>query len=56
VAHDGLKQVYLAHLSSECNTPEVALNTVSSILERNGFCLPIAVAHQEKKTTATLFN
>jgi phosphoribosyl 1,2-cyclic phosphodiesterase len=56
VAHDGLKQVYLAHLSSECNTPEVALNTVSSILERHGICLPIAVAHQEKKSTATLFN
>lgn len=56
VAHDALKQVYLAHLSSECNTPEVALNTVRSILLQNSIELPIAIAHQEVRSTPTLWN
>lgn len=55
VAHDTLRQVYLAHLSSECNSPEVALTTVSSILQQSGIILPIAIAHQERKSTPTLF-
>jgi phosphoribosyl 1,2-cyclic phosphodiesterase len=55
VSHDALKQIYLAHLSSECNSPEVALSTVSSILEESGIRIPIAIAHQEKKSTPTLF-
>lgn len=56
VAHDQLKQVYLAHLSSECNSPDVALQTVQQMLRNQGFELSIAIAHQEKRSTATLFN
>ncbi|MBS0656481.1 MAG: MBL fold metallo-hydrolase [Verrucomicrobia bacterium] len=56
IAHDGLKQVYLAHLSSECNTPEVAHGTVSEILLAAGMTLPIAVARQDRPTTPTLFS
>lgn len=55
VAHDGLKQIYLAHLSSECNTPEVAHNTVSEILLKHSIVLPITVALQECPTTPTKF-
>lgn len=55
VAHEQLRQVYLAHLSGECNSPEVALNTVSSILQGQGIALSIAVAHQDRRSTATLF-
>ncbi len=37
VFHPGLKHVHLAHLSSECNAPEVALKTVKeSLLYREG--------------------
>lgn len=56
VWHDGLKQVYLAHLSSECNSPEVALSTVHGILEQKGITLPVSVAHQDRKSQATLFS
>jgi phosphoribosyl 1,2-cyclic phosphodiesterase len=55
VAHDGLKQVYLAHLSSECNSPEVALSTVASILEQHGITTRIAIAHQETNSIPTYF-
>lgn len=36
IAHDGLKHVHLAHLSSECNSPEVALGTIRAILKKAG--------------------
>jgi phosphoribosyl 1,2-cyclic phosphodiesterase len=36
VAADTLERVFLAHLSSDCNTPEVALHTVSNYLRGKG--------------------
>jgi phosphoribosyl 1,2-cyclic phosphodiesterase len=48
VAHPHLKHVHLAHLSSECNTPEIALNVVSTILQQKRIKLDISVAHQHK--------
>ncbi|MCE5293815.1 MAG: MBL fold metallo-hydrolase [Chlamydiales bacterium] len=56
VAHKELKQIYLAHLSSECNCPNVALQTVSQFLKSKGHEISISIAHQEKRSTATLFN
>lgn len=53
IAHEGILQVYLAHLSSECNTPEVALNTVQEILKKEGITLPLTIAYQEKRSAAT---
>jgi phosphoribosyl 1,2-cyclic phosphodiesterase len=47
VAHAKLKKVYLAHLSSECNTAEVALATVQNILEHNFINLSLCIALQE---------
>lgn len=55
VAHSGLKHVHLAHLSSECNTPEVAHNVVSEILERHGIRLDISIAPQERLAKAIAF-
>jgi len=46
VAHSGLKNVHLAHLSSECNTHETALQVVRGILEDHGINLDICVAPQ----------
>lgn len=43
-----LKHVYLAHLSSECNTKEVALKTVSEHLAKHGIMVDLSIAHQEK--------
>ncbi len=55
VAHPNLKHVHLAHLSSECNSPEVALNVVQGILRENGIQLDICVAPQEMISKAIAF-
>jgi phosphoribosyl 1,2-cyclic phosphodiesterase len=44
IVHPELKHVYLAHLSSECNTPIHALNRVQT---KVGSCLSISIAPQE---------
>lgn len=55
VACDKLKQVYLAHLSSECNTHEVALMRIKSILEEAGINLNLTVAPQDTVSLALNF-
>jgi len=45
IDHPGLKHVYLAHLSSECNNPELALKRVAEYLKRE---LSASIAYQEK--------
>jgi phosphoribosyl 1,2-cyclic phosphodiesterase len=36
ICHSELKHVHLAHLSSECNSPELALKQVSALIEHEG--------------------
>lgn len=55
VAHSGLKHVHLAHLSSECNSPEVAINVIKDILGSHGLDLDMCVAPQDKISKAVLF-
>lgn len=55
IAHDGLKNVHLAHLSGECNSPEVAINRVKEILNNQGIDLNLCVAHQDKISKAITF-
>ncbi len=55
VAHSGLKHVHLAHLSSECNAPEVALNVVRGILETHGIRLDLSIAPQDMLGKAIAF-
>jgi phosphoribosyl 1,2-cyclic phosphodiesterase len=45
IDHPGLKHVYLAHLSSECNHPELALEKVKESVSRD---LSLSIAYQEK--------
>ena len=42
-AKNGVKDVLLAHLSHENNTPAMALNTVRQALDRNG-CTSVSLA------------
>jgi phosphoribosyl 1,2-cyclic phosphodiesterase len=56
VAHSGLKHVHLAHLSSECNTPETALATIRTILEGKGIELEMCCAPQDRISKAVLFD
>jgi phosphoribosyl 1,2-cyclic phosphodiesterase len=37
IAHPGLKAIFLAHLSAECNTPETALAVIKKALAARGF-------------------
>ena len=37
VAHDGLRQVVLGHLSRDCNEPEVAVTAVRGALDAGGW-------------------
>lgn len=55
IAHPGLKHVHLAHLSSECNTPETALSVVNTILKEHGINLDICVAPQHMISKAIHF-
>lgn len=47
VYHPGLKRVFLAHLSDECNEKNFALKTVQNYLEENNCCPALAIAEQE---------
>lgn len=55
VYHEKLKHVHLAHLSSECNSPEVALKVVGEILAKNGIQLEMCAAPQDKMSRAIYF-
>lgn len=55
VAHPNLKHVHLAHLSSECNTPETALSVIRTILQEKGICLDMCTAPQEMISKAVVF-
>jgi len=56
LAHPGLKKVFLAHLSSECNTPTHAMETVTSILKGKGIELDISIAHQAQVSEKITLN
>jgi len=45
IDHPGLKHIYLAHLSSECNHPELAIQKVQEKVKRE---LSLSIAFQEK--------
>ena len=55
VYHSKLKHVHLAHLSSECNSPETAVSVVKDILMSNGIDLELTVAPQDKIGRAIRF-
>lgn len=55
VAHPNLKHVHLAHLSSECNTPETALSVVNGILQQKSIKLDLSIAHQHILSKAIHF-
>lgn len=50
-----LKHVHLAHLSSECNSPEVALNVIQPMLAEKGIQIDLGIAYQDKISRAIYF-
>jgi phosphoribosyl 1,2-cyclic phosphodiesterase len=55
VYHEKLKHVHLAHLSSECNVPEVALNVVREALAAQNRTVELSIAFQEKVSEPVQF-
>lgn len=55
VHHTDLKHVHLAHLSSECNTPETAMGVVSRVLAEKHLTVKLSIAHQERVSQAIHF-
>lgn len=53
--HPGLKHVHLAHLSSECNSPEVATSVVEMKLKQKGLALDLSIAFQDRLSKPVLF-
>lgn len=55
VFHPKLKHVHLAHLSSECNSPEMALQVIKGILEQKGIQIDMCAAPQDKISRSIFF-
>ena len=55
VYHPGLKHIHLAHLSSECNSQELALKIIQETIDRLNALTEISIAHQENLSRAIYF-
>lgn len=55
IFHPGLKSVYLAHLSGECNAEEVALKVVTEALLAKGQSVELSIAYQDKVSKPVYF-
>lgn len=56
VYHDRLRHIYLAHLSSECNHPDVALHTVRERLQKHNKIVSVSIAPQDCVAQTVLFS
>lgn len=56
VHHDGLKHVHLAHLSSECNSPDLALKIITEKLQSLQARTEVSIAFQETLSRSILFS
>jgi phosphoribosyl 1,2-cyclic phosphodiesterase len=55
IAHPGMRHIYLAHLSSECNHPDLALKRISEALEEKNLSIPLSIAWQDRVSLPSLF-
>lgn len=56
VFHGGLKHVHLAHLSSECNSPDVAMRIITERLGVLGASTEVSIAFQETVSRMIFFD
>ncbi|MCP5491519.1 MAG: MBL fold metallo-hydrolase [Chlamydiales bacterium] len=54
IAHPELRRVYLAHLSSECNRPELAYEIAKNALESVNCACELFIAHQDRASEALI--
>jgi phosphoribosyl 1,2-cyclic phosphodiesterase len=55
VIHKNLKHIHLAHLSQECNHPDLALEVVSAKLQKTDFSPEISIAYQDRLSKPVIF-
>lgn len=55
IFHPNLKRVYLAHLSSECNAPQVALQVISDLLAVKNQSVKLSIAEQDRISDVSYF-
>lgn len=55
VLHTKLKHIYLAHLSEECNTPEIAIKIVQERLKAQNEEIELSIAFQDEISRPTYF-
>lgn len=46
--HTNLKHIHLAHLSGECNNPDLALKIIQEMLEKEKASTEVSIAHQDQ--------
>ena len=55
VVHKDLKHIHLAHLSQECNHPDLALKIISAKLQTTGFSPEVSIAYQDRLSRPIFF-
>lgn len=55
IAHPSLKHIHLAHLSSECNSEELALKIIQESLDRVGSTSKLSIAYQDRISRCIYF-
>jgi phosphoribosyl 1,2-cyclic phosphodiesterase len=55
IFHPKLKHIHLAHLSQECNSPELALKIIQDKLLSHGYSTNISIAFQDTPSHSILF-
>jgi len=55
IMHEKLKHVHLAHLSSECNSPQLALDLIHNAVKSLSQSIEISIAFQEKNSKPIFF-
>lgn len=55
IYHPGLKHIHLAHLSSECNSPDLALKIIQEKLDQLEAATELSIAFQERASRPIAF-
>lgn len=55
LAHPQLKHIHLAHLSSECNAPQLALKIAQEALDQVGAMSELSIAYQDRVSKCVYF-
>lgn len=56
ILHPGLKHIYFAHLSSECNSKDLVMDLMQQSLLKRGLETKISIAYQNEVSSPTLFS